>query len=90
MPLFDLASIDAATNRFSQENLIGIGGFGPVYKVRITTSCQTKVRKVSASFCILKTKSCKLNILSKQLAGHPSNRKRNCCKETIEEFRTRC
>ncbi|KAK8602971.1 hypothetical protein V6N13_085173 [Hibiscus sabdariffa] len=32
VPLFDLASIDTATNSFSQENLIGIGGFGPVYK----------------------------------------------------------
>ena len=58
MPLFDLASIDAATNRFSQENLIGVGGFGPVYKVRLTTSCHTMVRKVSESFCILKNKSC--------------------------------
>lgn len=35
--LFDLASIDTATNSFFQENLIGIGRFGPVYRVRLTT-----------------------------------------------------
>jgi len=30
---FDLATIEAATNRFSDENKIGKGGFGVVYKV---------------------------------------------------------
>lgn len=30
---FDLASIHAATNTFSDSNLLGQGGFGPVYKV---------------------------------------------------------
>ncbi|KAI4308354.1 hypothetical protein L6164_031437 [Bauhinia variegata] len=29
---FDLATIEAATNKFSDENKIGEGGFGPVYK----------------------------------------------------------
>lgn len=33
LPLFGLATIAAATNNFSDENLIGKGGFGPVYKV---------------------------------------------------------
>jgi len=33
---FDLATIEAATNRFSNENKIGQGGFGEVYKVRNT------------------------------------------------------
>ncbi|KAJ0101680.1 hypothetical protein Patl1_04495 [Pistacia atlantica] len=32
VPLFDLATIAAATNNFSKANLIGEGGFGPVYK----------------------------------------------------------
>jgi len=30
---FDLATIEAATNGFSDENKIGQGGFGVVYKV---------------------------------------------------------
>lgn len=34
LPVFDLATIFAATRNFSQENLVGEGGFGPVYKVK--------------------------------------------------------
>lgn len=33
LPLFGSKTIAAATNNFSDENLIGEGGFGPVYKV---------------------------------------------------------
>lgn len=33
---FSLATIQAATNKFSQENKIGKGGFGVVYKVNST------------------------------------------------------
>ena len=33
----DLATILAATDNFSDSNLIGQGGFGPVYKVRELT-----------------------------------------------------
>lgn len=33
LPTFDLATILAATNNFSSANMIGAGGFGPVYKV---------------------------------------------------------
>lgn len=34
LPIFDLATIEAATDSFSVHNLIGQGGFGPVYKVK--------------------------------------------------------
>jgi hypothetical protein len=30
---FDLGTIEAATNKFSDDNKIGKGGFGTVYKV---------------------------------------------------------
>lgn len=33
VPFFDLESILAATNNFSNANRLGQGGFGPVYKV---------------------------------------------------------
>lgn len=32
-PLFSLATVASATNNFSCANMIGEGGFGPVYKV---------------------------------------------------------
>ena len=36
LPLFNLATIVAATNNFSSNNKLGEGGFGPVYKVTLT------------------------------------------------------
>jgi len=35
LPLFDFVAIEEATNNFSNENKLGEGGFGPVYKVKI-------------------------------------------------------
>ena len=35
LPLFDLDTILNATDNFSNDNKLGEGGFGPVYKVRI-------------------------------------------------------
>ena len=32
---FDFATIQAATNNFSDNNKIGVGGFGDVYKVEL-------------------------------------------------------
>ncbi|KAM3702536.1 hypothetical protein ACB098_04G033000 [Castanea mollissima] len=32
LPLFDLETVSTATNKFSFQNKIGQGGFGPVYK----------------------------------------------------------
>jgi len=36
LPLFDFEIINTATNNFSVENMVGEGGFGPVYKVKST------------------------------------------------------
>jgi hypothetical protein len=33
LPIFDLATIANATHNFSNNNKLGEGGFGPVYKV---------------------------------------------------------
>ena len=32
--LFNFTTVATATNKFSPANVIGAGGFGPVYKVR--------------------------------------------------------
>ena len=37
LPLIDLFAIEKATNYFSVNNILGEGGFGPVYKVKIST-----------------------------------------------------
>lgn len=34
--LYDLSTLRAATDNFSEENKLGEGGFGPVYKVTYT------------------------------------------------------
>ena len=33
LPLFSFSSVSTATNKFSDANRLGEGGFGPVYKV---------------------------------------------------------
>lgn len=33
LPLFDVRRIKAATDDFSVDKILGVGGFGPVYKV---------------------------------------------------------
>lgn len=33
LPMFNFSSIALATSNFSEENKLGQGGFGPVYKV---------------------------------------------------------
>ncbi|KAL5548122.1 hypothetical protein UlMin_003353 [Ulmus minor] len=47
LPLFDLATIAAATNNFSPENMIGSGGFGPVYKGNLSTGKDIAVKRLS-------------------------------------------
>ncbi|XP_061371671.1 cysteine-rich receptor-like protein kinase 10 isoform X2 [Gastrolobium bilobum] len=46
---FDLAVIEAATNNFSEENKIGKGGFGEVYKGILLDGRQIAVKRLSRS-----------------------------------------
>ncbi|KAL1562805.1 G-type lectin S-receptor-like serine/threonine-protein kinase SD1-1 isoform X2 [Salvia divinorum] len=47
LPLFDLATIVAATNNFSGENMLGEGGFGPVYKGNLSAGKVVAVKRMS-------------------------------------------
>ncbi|KAK1583959.1 hypothetical protein Q3G72_028605 [Acer saccharum] len=47
VPLIDLSTIAAATNNFSQANMIGKGGFGPVYKGNLSTGQEIAVKRLS-------------------------------------------
>lgn len=48
LPMFDLTTIANATNNFSNNNKLGEGGFGPVYKVTLQHAnkfCATKLHR---------------------------------------------
>ncbi|XP_024022037.1 G-type lectin S-receptor-like serine/threonine-protein kinase At4g27290 [Morus notabilis] len=47
LPTFDLATIIAATNNFCTENMIGAGGFGPVYQGQLSTGQEIAVKRQS-------------------------------------------
>ncbi|CAK9157651.1 unnamed protein product [Ilex paraguariensis] len=47
LPSFGLATIAAATNNFSQANMIGEGGFGPVYKGKLSNQQEIAVKRLS-------------------------------------------
>ncbi|KAK0601475.1 hypothetical protein LWI29_024598 [Acer saccharum] len=44
---YSFAYIEAATNRFSMENKLGEGGYGPVYKAALPDGQQVAVKKLS-------------------------------------------
>jgi hypothetical protein len=48
LPLFNLATIVATTNNFSSNNMLGEGGFGPVYKVTLTHFYKDHRKKISS------------------------------------------
>ncbi|KAG9160005.1 hypothetical protein Leryth_005746 [Lithospermum erythrorhizon] len=47
LPLFQFSTIASATNNFSSANLIGEGGFGPVYKGQLSTGQEVAVKRLS-------------------------------------------
>ncbi|XP_057728534.1 G-type lectin S-receptor-like serine/threonine-protein kinase At4g27290 isoform X2 [Arachis stenosperma] len=49
LPLFDLLTINIATDKFSFNNKIGQGGFGPVYKGKLEHGQEIAVKRLSHS-----------------------------------------
>ncbi|KAL2327906.1 hypothetical protein Fmac_021333 [Flemingia macrophylla] len=49
LPLLDLSIIIAATKNFSDENKIGEGGFGPVYRGKLASGLEIAVKRLSKS-----------------------------------------
>ncbi|ONK58761.1 uncharacterized protein A4U43_C09F16380 [Asparagus officinalis] len=47
LPLIDFGTLMTATNNFSTENLLGEGGFGPVYKGKIGAGQEIAVKRLS-------------------------------------------
>ncbi|KAK3408276.1 hypothetical protein EUGRSUZ_J00550 [Eucalyptus grandis] len=47
LPLYDFATVAAATNHFSQTNKLGAGGFGSVYKGILSTGQEVAVKRLS-------------------------------------------
>ncbi|KAG2685167.1 hypothetical protein I3843_10G107900 [Carya illinoinensis] len=49
LPLFDFSTLAMATNNFSDENKLGQGGFGSVYKGRLVEDHEIAVKRLSKS-----------------------------------------
>ncbi|XP_057790572.1 G-type lectin S-receptor-like serine/threonine-protein kinase At4g27290 isoform X1 [Salvia miltiorrhiza] len=49
LPVIKMATIVQATNSFSVENMIGVGGFGPVYKGNMPSGEEIAVKRLSRS-----------------------------------------
>ncbi|GAA0153575.1 transmembrane signal receptor [Lithospermum erythrorhizon] len=47
LPLFQFSTVASATKNFSSANLIGEGGFGPVYKGQLSTGQEVAVKRLS-------------------------------------------
>ncbi|XP_019250509.1 PREDICTED: G-type lectin S-receptor-like serine/threonine-protein kinase At4g27290 isoform X2 [Nicotiana attenuata] len=47
LPLFDLMSITIATENFSSDNILGEGGFGPVYRGKLSAGPEIAVKKLA-------------------------------------------
>lgn len=79
VPFFDLESILAATNKFSNSNKLGQGGFGPVYKVITPFFFHLLLIKKSDIKFICRLGVVNLDVLWILQSGYISWRRRDCC-----------
>ncbi|KAL3638342.1 hypothetical protein CASFOL_017713 [Castilleja foliolosa] len=49
LPMYDLSTVNKATNNLSNENKLGEGGFGPVYKGVLDDGKEVAVKRLSAT-----------------------------------------
>ncbi|KAL4632428.1 hypothetical protein ACB092_04G049600 [Castanea dentata] len=92
LPLFDLETVSTATNKFSFQNKIGQGGFGPVYKV----NCQKRIVIMSLVAIRLGKMSLYVSLYMIGflvfkfgfLIGCITNWTRNCSEEAFSKFWT--
>lgn len=76
---YELTTIEAATNRFATENMIGKGGFGEVYKVNMLTSYYIKkIKSDVVSLNTILTAIC--------FSGYSFRWTRNCCEEAYKKL----
>ncbi|KAG6532357.1 hypothetical protein ZIOFF_006197 [Zingiber officinale] len=47
LPLYSMVSIRAATNEFSRDNIVGMGGFGFIYKGKLADGQEVAVKRLS-------------------------------------------
>ncbi|KAK4421283.1 G-type lectin S-receptor-like serine/threonine-protein kinase [Sesamum alatum] len=49
LPLFTFETLSNATNQFDEDNMLGKGGFGPVYKGKLANGKEIAVKRLSAA-----------------------------------------
>ncbi|KAL3626832.1 hypothetical protein CASFOL_029311 [Castilleja foliolosa] len=49
LPIYDLATVSKATNNFSDDNKLGEGGFGPVYKGMLEDGKEIAIKRLSGT-----------------------------------------
>lgn len=84
LPLFTFEALANATDQFHENNLLGRGGFGHVYKVR--SNFPIFQHLLFVFLCSFQITSIEIGFLTE---GKSGKRKRSRCEETFSCFRTR-
>jgi len=81
LPLYDFKKLETATNSFDVGNMLGKGGFGPVYKVIL-------FKVLYAIFCNRYHHKYNIKYFSHYL-GNIGRWPRYCCEKTLKSIWTR-